>query len=150
MACHVSSESGPGGPVVPIRCLHLPVNVIKQAGTRRLQQAPILEASLHKECSSQKQGLTHVSHHQSGQSTHSDRVPALLRSSYFSLFCYILCLLQVQCNVALVAKGVFFFSIIILDRKPHRIKKTKRQVCRTSGPLQSLFAAPSETAAIIY
>lgn len=87
MACHVSSEFGPGSLPIPIRCLYPPVNVIKQAGTRILQQAPILEASLHKECSSQKQGLTHVSHHQSGQSTLLDRVPALLHSSYFSTFC---------------------------------------------------------------
>lgn len=46
-------ESSPDGLRVPSHDLWPPVNVIKQAGTRILQQAPIREASLHKECTSQ-------------------------------------------------------------------------------------------------
>lgn len=48
------------GPGVQSRGLRPPPNVIKQAGTGILQRAPILEASLDKECSSQEPGLTHV------------------------------------------------------------------------------------------
>lgn len=82
-------ESAPVSLLVRCRGLQPPVNVIKQAGTRILQRAPILEASLHKECSSQKQGLTHVSHHQSGQCTLSNPVPTLLHSCYFLPFVYV-------------------------------------------------------------
>lgn len=102
---------------------------LKQAGTRILQQAPILEASLHKECSSQEQGLTHVSHHQSGQCTLFDPVPAFLHSSYFLPFvCIVFILLR--------AAGTMWCLHLLLGRflqLDHHVdkKKTKNKTTHT-------------------
>lgn len=51
----------------PVRGLQPAENVIEAGGTRTVQRAPIPGASLDQECGSQKQGLTHVSRHQSAQ-----------------------------------------------------------------------------------
>lgn len=113
-------QSGPRCLALPGHCLMPPVNVIKQAGTRILQQAPILEASLHKECSSQKQGLTHVSHLQSGQCTLSDPVPALLHSLLlFSTFCLYRVYLAWSCRYDVVLLHLLLGHFFLLRR--HRV-----------------------------
>ena len=124
-----------------------PVNVIKQAGTRILQQAPILEASLHKECSSQKQGLTHVSHHQSVQCTLSDPVPALLHSLLlFSTFCLYRVYLARSCRYDVaplhLLLGHFFF---LLCRHCVGGKLTHRKPNQNTDKDPAIFPQLSET-----
>lgn len=129
MVCHVSSRvrsTLPGSPRAA--ACSAPVNVIKQAGTRILQRAPILEASLHEECSSQERGLTHVSYHQSGQCRLSDLVPTPPHSCYFLPFVYISPLSHEELHLRYTCCWVLFFfsscSSVIEStyRKPKHIK----------------------------